>query len=86
MGLLSFLFGQRREASGPIYSMITVDPRHRRIAEEAIAENRYTIESQDGPERYILQLQTEPPLRASIKRDHSLGEPPAIIISAVYDT
>ena len=85
MGLLSFLFGQRREAFGPIYSMSDVEPHHRRIAEKAISENRYTIEAQNGPDRYVLRLQTEPPLRAAIRRDYSLGEPPAIIVGAVYE-
>ena len=84
MGLLSFLFGSR-EKFGPVYSMISVEPEFRRIAEQAIAENRYTVESQNGPVNFALRLDTDPPLRAMIKRDYSLGEPPAIIISSVQE-
>jgi hypothetical protein len=83
MGLLDFLFGPKR-GIGPIYSMASVKPELRRVAEDAMAENRYDVEVRNGPDRFAVRLHTQPPLRAVIKMDHSLGKPPAMIIAAVY--
>lgn len=84
MGLFSFLFGSKPRG-GPIYSMASVKEQYRRIAEDAFAEDRYTIEVKNGPDVFAARLHTNPPLRATVKMDRSLGEPAAMIITGVYE-
>lgn len=84
MGWPGTLFG-RREATGTIYRMKSVDPNLGEFAETAIAASRYKVFATLGDNRSVLMIKTDPPLVALIERQsNGLGHVPDMIIQQVF--
>jgi hypothetical protein len=86
MGIFDWLLGRRRDF-GRIYCGNGVSPAHARAAEDAIAENRYSVYASTADRTSsVLILATAPPLVAMISRSPSFsGGAPDMIVGAVYE-